>query len=145
MASAVNLPLRDVNGSSVGILSISALPRSDAPQNLAEDPARSWRGPAIQLREATAYRYKLDLEGVSTARMEPVEIFDPDDSSGTTGRLYTRQYVGDVWLTAFDAAGRELASGAVLVKAAKLEHEREYQRMLRERHAGILGGGARQT
>ena len=103
MGSAVNLPLRDVNASSVGVLSISALPRAEAPRDRADDPARPRGEPAIQLREATAYRYKLDLPGVSPVLLEPSELFDPDDSSGTTGRLYTRQYVGDVWLTAFDA------------------------------------------
>src|ERR1700729_4592390 len=49
-----------------------------------------------------------------------------------TGRLDTRQYVGDVWLTALNTHGDELGSAPVLVKAAKLEHEREYQRMLRD-------------
>jgi len=132
LAAAVELPLRDVNGSSVGSLSISALPGSDGPRDRADDPGRPRGEPAVQLREATAYRYKLDVAGVSPLRLEPAEMFDPDDSSGVTGRLYTRQYVGDVWLTAFAAGDRELASGAVLVRASKLEHEREYQRMLRE-------------
>lgn len=132
MASAVNLTLHDLSGSSAGILSIAALPRSDAPQDRADDPARPRGEPAIQLREAMAYRYRLDLAGVPRVRLEPAEMFDADDSSGRTGRLHTRQYVGDVWITVFDAAGRELGSGALLVRAAKLEHEREYQRMLRE-------------
>jgi len=132
MASVVEVPLHDVNGSSRGILSISALPGSGAPQNRADDAGRPRGEPAVQLREATAYRYKVDLSGASPLRLEPAELFDPDDPSGLTGRLYTRQYVGDVLLTAFDAGGREIASGAVLVRAAKLEHEREYQRMLRE-------------
>jgi predicted component of viral defense system (DUF524 family) len=132
MASVVELPLRDVNGSSVGSLWISALPGSDVPQDRADDPGRPRGEPAVQLREATAYRYKLDVAGLSPLRPEPAEMFDPDDASGVTGRLYTREYVGDVRLTAFAAGGRELASGAVLVRAAKLEHEREYQHMLRE-------------
>jgi predicted component of viral defense system (DUF524 family) len=132
MASAVELPLRDVNGSGVGTLSISALPGSDVPRDRADDPGRPRGEPAVQLREATAYRYEVDVAGVSSIRLEPAEMFDPDDLSGMTGRFYTRQYVGDVWLTAFATGGRELASGAVLVTAAKLEHEREYQRMLRE-------------
>lgn len=132
MTSAVNLPLRDADGSGVGSLSIAALPRSEAPQDRAKDPARPRAEPDIQLREATAYRYKINLAGVPAVRLEPAELFDPDDSSGTTGRLYTRQYVGDVRLTVFDLAGGELASAPVLVRAAKLEHEREYQHMLRE-------------
>jgi len=128
----VNLPLRDVDGSSVGTLSISPLPGREGPQDREGDPARPYREPEIQLREATTYHYKLDLPCVTAARLEPSELFDPDESSGKAGRLNTRQYVGDIRLTAFDAAGEELGSGLVLVKAAKLEHEREYQRMLRE-------------
>ena len=52
--------------------------------------------PAVQLREASSYRYMLDLPSVGEVRLEPAELFDPDDSSGMTGRLHTRQYVGDV-------------------------------------------------
>jgi predicted component of viral defense system (DUF524 family) len=132
MVAAVNLPLRDVNGSSIGVLSISALPEREAPEDRNGAPTRPGPEPAIQLREAATYRYKLDLPGVTTARLEPSELFDPDDQSGTAGRLNTRQYVGDIRLTALDAVGEELGSGLVLVKASKLEHEREYQRMLRE-------------
>lgn len=132
MASAVNVPLRDADGSSVGALSISALPGREGPQDREGDPARTHREPGIQLREATTYHYELDLQGVTAARLEPSELFDPDESSGRAGRLNTRQHVGDVRLIAFDAGGEELGSGVVVVKAAKLEHEREYQRMLRE-------------
>lgn len=132
MTSAVDLPLRDADGLLVGSFSIAALPRSEGPQDRTEDPARPRAEPAIQLREATAYRYQLNLAGLEAARLEPAELFDPDDSSGTTGRLYTRQYVGDVRLTVLDLAGLDLASAPVLVRAAKLEHEREYHHMLRE-------------
>jgi predicted component of viral defense system (DUF524 family) len=126
------LSLRNGTGATVGTLSIAALPHSLAPQDRSDDASRSRNEPAVQLREASSYRYRLDLSGIQEARLEPAELFDPDDGSGMTGRLYTRQYVGDVWLTAIDPAGDELGSGPVLVKAAKLEHEREYQRMLRE-------------
>ena len=132
MAFIANLTLHDGNGANVGGLSIAALPRSRGPQDRSDDPARSWHEPAVQLREASSYRYTLDLPGFREVRLEPAELFDPDDSSGMTGRLDTRQYVGDVWLTALDANGDELGSAPVLVKAAKLEHEREYQRMLRD-------------
>jgi predicted component of viral defense system (DUF524 family) len=132
MASAVNVRMRDLSGSNVGILSIAALPESEAPKDRAADPTRPRGEPAVQLREASSYRYNLDLVGVTGARLEPRELFDPDDPSWTTGRLHTRQYVGDIWLTAVDPAGKEIGSGPVLVEAAKLEHEREYQRMLKE-------------
>jgi predicted component of viral defense system (DUF524 family) len=132
MAPAVDLNLCDATGSSIGVLSISALPRSEAPQNRSNDPTRPRSEPEVQLREATAYRYTLDFACLSPVRLEPAELFDPDDSSGITGRLYTRQYVGDIGLAVCDATGQELGSGAVLVRAAKLEHEHEYHRMLRE-------------
>ena len=51
MASAVNVPLRDADGSSVGALSISALPGREGPQDREGDPARTDREPGIQLRE----------------------------------------------------------------------------------------------
>jgi len=132
MGLTATLPLRNRNGATVGNLSIAALPHSGAPQDRSDDPSRSRNEPAVQLREASSYRYKLDLADVHEVRLEPAEMFGPDDPSGMTGRLYTRQYVGDVWLTVLDPAGAELGSGPVLVKAAKLEHEREYQRMLRD-------------
>src|SRR4051812_2796200 len=118
MTSAVNVPLRGVNGADVGVLSISALPQREAPQDRNGDAALPRGEPPIQLREAMTYHYKLDLPGVSAARLEPSELFDRDDGSGIAGRLNTRQYVGDIQLTAFDAAGGELGSGVVLVRAS---------------------------
>jgi predicted component of viral defense system (DUF524 family) len=132
VGSAANLPLLAANGTSVGTLQISALPHSHTPQDRTGDPGRSRREPAVELREACSYHYKLQLPGVSGVRLEPAELFDPDDSSKMAGRLGTRQYVGDVWITASTMEGAELGSAAVLVKAVKLEHEREYQRMLRD-------------
>lgn len=132
MTLTATLPLRDGSGASVGSLSITALPRSPGPEDRSNDPTRSRNEPAVQLREASSYRYKLDLVDAQEVRLEPAELFDPDDPTGMTGRLFTRQYVGDVWLVAFDAEDDELGSVAVLVKAAKLEHAREYQRMLRD-------------
>jgi hypothetical protein len=132
MAVTTTLPLRDGNGVSVGGLSITALPRSAGPQDRSDDPTRSRNEPAVQLLEASSYRYKLDLVDAQEVRLEPAELFDPDDPTGMTGRLFTRQYVGDVWLAVLDPEGDELGSAAVLVRAAKLEHEREYQRMLRD-------------
>ena len=134
VASTVDLPLRDVNGSSVGVLSISALPRSRR---------RLKTGPTIPPARAVSRQFSCARQRpiatcsicrrIGAVRLEPAELFDPDDSSGRAGRLNTRQYVGDIWLTAFDAGGeRTWRLALVLVKAAKLEHEREYQRMLRE-------------
>src|ERR1700727_989305 len=102
MILSATLPLRDRSGARVGSLSIAALPRSRGPQDRSDDSGRSRHEPAIQLREASSYRYTLDLGGVEQVRLEPAELFDPDDSSGMTGRLDTRQYVGDVWLTALN-------------------------------------------
>jgi predicted component of viral defense system (DUF524 family) len=131
-ALTATLLLRDVSGMEVGNLSIAALPRCCAPEDRTTDPTRSRTQPPIQLREASSYRYTLDLPGVSGARLEPAELFDPDDSSAMTGRLHTRQYVGDVAVNAIDPDGDVLGSAVFLVRAAKLEHEREYQRMLRD-------------
>ncbi|MGI9185453.1 MAG: DUF2357 domain-containing protein [Solirubrobacteraceae bacterium] len=116
----------------VGVLEISALPRSATPQDRTSDPARRRSEPAVQLREASSYRYLLDLPSVGDVRLEPAELFDLDDPSGTSGRLHTRQYVGDVLVSAIRLSGELVAAGSLLVKAVKLEHEREYQQMLRE-------------
>ena len=115
-------------------MSIAALPTSNAavPLDRSDDPMRSRHEPAIQLREASSYRYKLEIPGVAAARLEPSELFDADDSSGLTGCLKTQQSVGDIAITVLGADGAELGSGPVLVRAAKLEDEHEYQRMLRD-------------
>lgn len=94
MPSTATLALRDGSGTNVGSLSISALPGSAGPKDRSEDPGRSRNEPAVQLREASSYRYAVDLVGVQEVTLEPSELFDPDDPSGMTGRLYTRQYVG---------------------------------------------------
>lgn len=132
MPLATNLPLRAAGGAPVGAILISALPRSDPPRDRTGDPSRPRSEPAVQLQEASSYRYRLDLPAISDVRLEPAELFDPDDQSGMTGRLHTRQYVGDVLVTLVNADGDELGSALAMVRAAKLEHEREYQRMLRE-------------
>jgi predicted component of viral defense system (DUF524 family) len=132
MAGIARLELRDARGEVVGVLEISALPRSATPQDRTSDPARRRSEPAVQLREASSYRYVLDLPSVGDVRLEPAELFDLDDSSGTSGRLHTRQYVGDVLVSAIRLSGELVAAGSLLVKAVKLEHEREYQQMLRE-------------
>ena len=134
MAVTTNLTLRTDKGAGVGTMSIAALPTSGAavPRDRSDDPMRSRHEPPIQLREASSYRYKLEIPGVATVRLEPSELFDPDDSSGLTGRLKTQQNVGDVAITVLGADGAELGSAPVLVRAAKLEHEHEYQRMLRD-------------
>jgi predicted component of viral defense system (DUF524 family) len=113
---------------------IASLPTPSAavPVDRSNDPARSRHEPSIQLREASSYRYKLEIPGVSAVRLEPAELFDADDSSGMTGRLKTQQHVGDIAITALGEDGDELGVAPVLVRAAKLDHEREYQRMLRD-------------
>ena len=128
------LTLRDGSGAGVGTLSIAALPTANAavPLDRSSDPTRSSHEPPIQLREASSYRYELDIPGAPAVRLEPVELFDADESSGLTGRLRTQQYVGDVVITAFRRGGGALGAAPILVRAAKLEHEREYQRMLRD-------------
>jgi predicted component of viral defense system (DUF524 family) len=132
MSSAANLPLRNGSGATIGNLLIAALPNKGAPQDRSDDPSRPRNEPAVQLREASAYRYSLDLGDLHRVTLEPSELFDPDDPSGMAGRLSTRQYVGDVLLTALDTEGEEIGSAPILVKAAKLEHATEYQRMLRD-------------
>lgn len=133
MIATALLELRDRKGARACTMSIAALPTRNAevPVDRSKDSTRPRCEPPIQLREASTYRYAVQapLAGV---RLEPVELFDPDDPSWLTGRLRTQQYVGDVSITASDYAGTEIGSAPVLIRAAKLEHEREYQRMLRD-------------
>ena len=132
MAEVARLALRDLGGEVVGALEISALPRSSAPEDRTAHPGRRRSEPAIQLREASSYRYVLNLPRPGDVRLEPTELFDRDDSSGRSGRLHTRQYVGDVVVNALTVGEALVAQGTFLVKAVKLEHEREYRQMLRE-------------
>jgi hypothetical protein len=134
MTASALVTLRDAEGESVGAICIAALPNPNAavPADHSNDPARARYEPPIQLREASSYRYALEISTVGAVRLEPAELFDADDSSALTGRLRTQQYVGDVSITVLDPGGRELGSAPILIRAAKLEHEREYQRMLRD-------------
>jgi hypothetical protein len=134
VSAPARVTLRDFKGVDVGVISIAALPSqsSDVPTDRSLDSTRPRHEPPIQLREASSYRYRVEIPALTAVRLEPAELFDPDDSTGMTGRLRTQQNVGDVPITALDLRGEELGSAPVLVRAAKLEHEREYQRMLRE-------------
>jgi predicted component of viral defense system (DUF524 family) len=86
----------------------------------------------VQLREASSYRYSVDAPDVEVVRLEPSELFDADDETGKAGRLYTREYVGNVAITVADDRGQQLGETSLLIKASKLEHEHEYSKMLRE-------------
>jgi predicted component of viral defense system (DUF524 family) len=134
MAATTLVSLRGPKGERVGGISIAALPTRDAavPADRSNDPTRARAEPPIQLREAASYRYTVEIPEIAAVWLEPAELFDPDDSSRLTGRLRTQQYVGDVSIRVSDPSGGELGSAPVLVRAAKLEHEREYQRMLRD-------------
>ena len=129
---AASLSLRGPPNTAVGTITISGLPTAASPEDRSLDAARPRSEPAIQLREASSYRYKIDIAGLQRVRCEPAELFDPDDESGMSGRLHTREYVGAVRLTAFNDQGGDLGSVVVLIRASKLEHEHEYSRMLKD-------------
>lgn len=132
MPEPTRVSLRDPSGVSIGAILISALPRTEPPLDRAEDTTLLRSEPAVQLQEASSYRYCIDVPGTVRVQLQPTELFDADDTSGMTGRIHTRQYVGDVVLTVVNPDRGERGSAPVVVRASKLKHEVEYQRMLRE-------------
>jgi uncharacterized protein len=88
-------------------------------------------GERPRLREATAYRYSVNVGGWDAVWLEPSELFQPDDDSRRTGRLLTGQSVG--WLDVEirrDPDSPTEAIAALEVRTSKLTYEREYRRML---------------
>ncbi len=86
-----------------------------------------------RLREATEYRYTINVPGWDRYWLEPSELFRPDDQSRQSGRLLTGQSVGwlDVELRT-DPESPTVASAALEVRTLKLSYEHEYRQMLND-------------
>jgi uncharacterized protein len=86
-----------------------------------------------QLREATSYRYAVDIGHKGRVWLEPAELFQPDDESHRTGRLGTGESVG--WLSVelrHEPQGAPTAIATLEIRTRKLEYEREYRQMLKD-------------
>jgi hypothetical protein len=126
-------PLRDRAGNARGTLVVSELPGG---------PPLAMSGPAAIL-EGQRYRYELvDLDGV--VRIEPAELFEPDDLTLRQGRILPGQSVGSL-VVVVQCEDIELST-SVEVVPTKLSQTDEYRRMLVEitRHAAeaVLQGFA---
>src|SRR5262245_33598883 len=89
----LSVPFVSSSGKLVGLLGIRLPP---ATSTAGVPPLTAGSGDRPQLREATEYRYAVDVYGWDQVWLEPLELFRPDDESRRTGRLLTGQSVG--WL-----------------------------------------------
>jgi len=120
---SVQLALHNVDGHIVGQLLVANLPDR-------QDTTYSARGD-VALREAAIYRYEIEmLSGATEVKVEPRELFDPDDASWKQGRLRPGQAVGRLRIRVVDAATELTGTTEVDVLAVKLDHETEYRQML---------------
>ena len=132
---SVELSLVGTDGGLSGELAISALPGQEhwngIPQVL--DRRGVAGGPTIeapvQLLEECEYSYVVAAREPAVI-VEPRELFDPSDSSGTTGRLRTRRSTGTVEVVVEDQTGALLGTCEIEVRARKLEYLSEYRWML---------------
>jgi hypothetical protein len=105
-----------------GTLEISRLPTSQ------EGVDRDGRDGLVVVREARSYRYRLSVPG-PVAHLEPVELFDADDASRTTGRLIPGEAVGLINVEVLTEAGR-VFRGRLDVRSAKFSDEQAFGLML---------------
>ncbi len=133
-ASAV-LRLRDEDGLARGALTVNCLPDGDTWQNIATletDEASQVEGgaPAVRLLEETDYQYRVDLDsGAQASQIEPSELFSPNTSSLTDGRLRTGRVAGTVRVSILTEAGNRYTCDFE-VRSRKLDYETEYRRMM---------------
>jgi Domain of unknown function (DUF2357)/PD-(D/E)XK nuclease superfamily len=129
----VVLPLVDESGDTVGTLVLSRLPGHGMPLlvDRAGDAGRLAAEPVVQLEEASVYRFEVDLDAGGSLRIEPAELFDRDHADGRSGRLQPGEAVGYLPIEVY-AGDHRIGKTAVEVRAAKLEYEVEFRRMLRD-------------
>src|ERR1700722_16258221 len=119
--ASVQLALKNSDGHDVGELVVANLPgRQDTTISATGQPA---------LHEAAIYHYEV-ITGATDVDLEPRELFDPDDSSCTRGRLRPGQAVGRLRLQVADRNTGQTGTTDVDVLAVKLDHETEYRQML---------------
>jgi hypothetical protein len=119
--ASVQLALKNSDGHDVGELVVANLPgRQDTTISATGQPA---------LHEAATYHYEV-ITGATDVDLEPRELFDPDDSSCTRGRLRPGQAVGRLRLQVADRNTGQTGTTDVDVLAVKLDHETEYRQML---------------
>lgn len=86
----------------------------------------------VRLVEDSEYVYSVEAEElVGVVRLQPSEMFSPDDSTGTRGRLRTGSYVG-VLPVEVQVAGQPIGRTRLEVQSRKLSYLDEYRYMLRD-------------
>ena len=137
--SSARLPLNNVGGVETAVLQLHVLPKSrnawpapllDLTEDLDRDPSLE----PVQLLEATEYRFELlatDPRG-GPFRLEPAEVFEADDDSGTQGRLKPGLATGQMTLQILDQLGKPRGAARVEIRSRKLDYLRHYRWMLRD-------------
>ena len=95
-----------------------------------DDPLHDTTTAPVQLLEESEYRYEITgLDDGATVRLEPTELFSPDNASHTSGRLFTGRSVGNVSVSVSsddDPFGRTTFE----IRSRKLEYLTDYRWML---------------
>jgi predicted component of viral defense system (DUF524 family) len=84
----------------------------------------------VQTLEDSEYRYELTLGFGGSVRVEPAEIFDPDDSLGRTGRFRPGRHTGTIDIRILDSMDQLIGQCEIEVRARKLHYLSEYRWML---------------
>lgn len=120
------VPIRAPSGEVVGSIRISRLPSKSHDLRVNPDT-----GTAIVTEEGE-YRFEVDM-GTAAVDLEPSsELLSFDDASRCRGRLYPRQYVGQIRFLVSDRASDRSGWAEIDVRPSKLEAETEYRHMLRD-------------
>ena len=129
----VVLPLVGATGDAVGTLVLAGLPGQSTPllTDRTADVSRLAAEPAVQVQEASVYRFEVDVNAAGPLRIEPAELFDRDRMDGRSGRLRPGEAVGYLPIEVY-ADDDCIGTTAIEVRAAKLEYEVEFRRMLRD-------------
>lgn len=126
--ASVRLPLLDGDGRVRGVLELSLLPKTSFTLTDEVDLTRHPTAPLVRVREAARYRYRIHSDYRPTT-VGPAELVSPDDGTLTSGRIETREFVGEVELeVVLDEVGRTTCRVDIL--PTKIGDHASFQSML---------------
>ena len=136
MTLSTSIPLRSVDGETVGRMELACLPGRSAWNGLPaivdrqNETGREEAAAAVQLLEEVEYSYQIKLrERAAIVGLEPQELFSPNNEDLSAGRFKAGRSTGTVRVTI--ARDRQEAAWCdVEIRSRKLHYESEYRWML---------------
>lgn len=136
MSDSACLDLVDLDGATIGSITISCLPNSrvwgdaNLPTllDLRGEPTQDLAPAPVQLLEEVEYRFEVVCDG-AIADVEPKELCSISDESNRNGRLKVGRATGSVRIQVTVESGRTGAC-ELEVRSRKLSYESEYRDML---------------